>query len=142
MGSLRQAGLVCGTIEGGQELVRPAWPMGQTRLIGPKWHRCHTLFIRQSTRQEWLLRTAIGPTWRLTGPIWYWCHCNRWDQQGDRSCCVQWIVINVIVEANRVVVAVGIVVTVDKEGGVADVVLRVRLEWLDVVYSESRLVRY
>jgi hypothetical protein len=50
---------------------------------------CHTLFIRQSIRQEeWLLRLAIGPTWRLTGPIWNWCHHNRWDQQGERGRCV------------------------------------------------------
>ena len=50
--------------------------------------------------------------------------------------------INRIIEANRAVAVVGIVGTVDKEGGVADVVLRVRVEWPDDVYSESRLVRY
>ena len=50
--------------------------------------------------------------------------------------------INGIVEANGAIVGVGIVETVAKEGGVADVVLRVRVDWPDDAYSESRLGGY
>ena len=43
--------------------------------------------------------------------------------------------INGIAEANGAIAVVGIVGIIDKEGGVAVVILRVRVEWPDDVYS-------